>query len=223
MRLAVDTVDDEVAAVVELAGETLAGHAAHDGALIVARFEHGRLARHDVARHLVVGRDALLLREQLERGAPSVTGHHVVVLAVGTGGDGEVLQQAYARDARGERRDRRGAPRAAHVTPRRPQLRQRDQQQGLRDGVGVLGIHGDGSVQGKEKGNQRRRMPARSQLHVMASSRGGSALRMGREGLRGLLTARPAQARRQGDKAAGLARPTAGAPRRRGHGPCRDP
>ncbi len=45
MGLAIGAVDDQIAAVVQLVGQPLRGHAAEDGSAIVARLEHRQLAR----------------------------------------------------------------------------------------------------------------------------------------------------------------------------------
>ncbi|ASI70008.1 hypothetical protein BA022_16530 [Diaphorobacter nitroreducens] len=120
----------------------------HGLALHVLGQAHGtrRVVQHQQAVHLVVLRQLAALDQQLQRGQTSAPGHHLVVLAIGRGHHGEVLQQADAGDARGEFGNRRAAA-LAHVAARRPQLGQRDQQQFLRrrDGGGFLkgsGVHG---------------------------------------------------------------------------------
>ena len=45
MGLAVHAVDDQIAPIAQLFGQPLGGHAADDRAAIVARLEHGQLAR----------------------------------------------------------------------------------------------------------------------------------------------------------------------------------
>jgi hypothetical protein len=92
----------------------------------------GRSIGHQQARHFVVLGDALLLRQQLQRGQAAVAGHHFVMLAIGGEDDDQVLQQADAGNARGQFGD--GQARGlAHVAlgAARQQLRQRNQNQVL--------------------------------------------------------------------------------------------
>jgi hypothetical protein len=87
---------------------------------------------HQQARHLPFLGDAVLLRQQLQRGEATATGHHFVMLAIGGCNHDQVLQQAHALDARGQFGD--GHARGlAHVAARgaQHQPRQRNQNQVL--------------------------------------------------------------------------------------------
>jgi len=106
----------------------------HGFALHVLGEAHGAGGRigHQQARHVPILGDALFLRQQLQRGQPAASGHHFVMLAIGGQDDDQVLQQADARNARGEfwNGHARGL---AHVALglARQQLRQRDKNQVL--------------------------------------------------------------------------------------------
>ncbi|MNV37360.1 hypothetical protein D3C71_1288770 [compost metagenome] len=127
----------------------------------------GRIVKYEQAMHLMVLRQLAALDQQLQRGQTPPPGHHVVVLATGRGHHGEVVQQADARDARGQLGNRRAAA-LAHVATRRPQLGQRNQQQFLQgrdggdsagrgDGVGFLkgsGVHGVAPIRKHGKGGE---------------------------------------------------------------------
>ena len=134
----------------------------HGFALHVLGQAHGAGAAicYQQARHFPILGNALLLGQQLQRGQPAATGDDFVVLAIGDQDDDEVLQQADARDARGQFWN--GRARAfAHVALglARQQLRQRHQDQVLGrvghfqrgggvDGAGFglsYGVHGDDS------------------------------------------------------------------------------
>ncbi|CRR42329.1 hypothetical protein PAERUG_P52_2_London_26_VIM_2_02_13_01573 [Pseudomonas aeruginosa] len=120
----------------------------------------GRGVGHQQARHLEVGGDALLLRQQLQGRQAAVAGHHLVMLAIGGEDDDKVLQQADAGNARGQLVDgqaRRGARVALGAA--RQELRERQQDQvlgrvghfqcGQGDGFGLVnGVHGDSSIHG---------------------------------------------------------------------------
>ncbi|OUM03316.1 hypothetical protein A8M77_06575 [Variovorax sp. JS1663] len=100
---------------------------------------------HQQAGHVPILGDAALLGQQLEGREAATSGHHLVVSAVRSQGDSEVLQQAHALDAGGQRFDGR-ARGLAHVAARRAQPRQRHEQHLLR-GLGGHLRCGDG-VQG---------------------------------------------------------------------------
>ncbi|CUI36849.1 Uncharacterised protein [Achromobacter xylosoxidans] len=121
----------------------------------------GRSVRHQQARHLKVGGDALLLRQQLQCGQAAVAGHHFVLLAIGGEDNDKVLKQADAGDARGQfgNGQARG-PSCVALGTARQQLRERNQNQvfgrvshfqrrgGGFDGAGFglgIGVHGDNS------------------------------------------------------------------------------
>ena len=117
---------------------------------------------HQQARHLPFLANAVLFRQQLQRCEATVTGHDLVMLAIGGGNHDEVLQQADTLDAGGEfgNGHARGL---AHVAASgtRHQPRQRNQNQVLgrisgfqRDSGGGVdgagfglgnGVHGDNS------------------------------------------------------------------------------
>ena len=87
---------------------------------------------HQQARHFPFLADAAFLRQQLEGGKATASGHDFVTLAVSGRGDDQVLQQADTLDAGGEfgNRHARGL---AHVAARgaQHQPRQRNQNQVL--------------------------------------------------------------------------------------------
>ena len=120
----------------------------------------GTAIGHKQARYLVVGGDAALLRQQLQGGQAAITGHHLVMLAIGGCDHDQVLQQADAGDARGQF----GDGQARHLAgvalgAARQQLRKGNQDQvlgrvghfqrcGVFDGAGFglgYGVHGDNS------------------------------------------------------------------------------
>ncbi|MNK99746.1 hypothetical protein D3C87_1201580 [compost metagenome] len=105
----------------------------HGLALHVLGQAHGAgcVVQHQQAMHLVVLRQLAALGQQLERSQAPPTGDHLVVLAIGRGHHGEVLQQAHAGNARCQFGNRCAAA-LAHIAVGRPQLGQRDQQQLLR-------------------------------------------------------------------------------------------
>jgi hypothetical protein len=80
---------------------------------------------------LAVRADALLFRQQLQGGEATATRDDFVVLAIAGKDDGEVLQQADARDAGGQFGDG-CAHGLAHVAPGRAKLRQRNEDEVLR-------------------------------------------------------------------------------------------
>ncbi|MNV89504.1 hypothetical protein D3C71_1838030 [compost metagenome] len=92
---------------------------------------------------LMVLRQLAALDQQLQRGQTAPPGHHVVVLAIGRGHHGEVLQQPDTGNARRQFGNRRAAA-LAHVATGRPQPGQRDQQQLLRSRDSGSAARGDG-------------------------------------------------------------------------------
>ena len=62
----------------------------------------GGCISHQQARHFIVGGNALLLRQQLQRGQAAVARNDFVSLIIGGEDDDEVLQQADAGNARGQ-------------------------------------------------------------------------------------------------------------------------
>lgn len=92
----------------------------------------GRGVRHQQARHLEVGGDALFLRQQLQGSQAAVAGHHLVMLAISGEDDDKVLQQANAGNARGQLVDGQARSRArVALGATRQELRERQQDQVL--------------------------------------------------------------------------------------------
>ena len=152
------------------------GHQRREGFKLVCRVhgfalhvlgEAGRAGRaigHQQARHLPILGDAVFLRQQLQRGEATATGHNFVMLAIGGCDHDQVLQQTHTLDGCGQfgNGHARGL---AHVAASgaQHQPRQRNQNQVLGrvgsfqrnscggiDGAGFGlgdGVHGDSPIE----------------------------------------------------------------------------
>ncbi|MNT10315.1 hypothetical protein D3C72_1451400 [compost metagenome] len=120
----------------------------------------GRAIGHLQARHLPILGDAVFLRQQLEGGKATATGHHLVMLAIAGGNHDQVLQQAHALNARGQFGDGHARDGLAHVAAcgAQHQPRQRNQNHvlarvgGLQHVGGAAGCGVDGAGFGLRSG-----------------------------------------------------------------------